>query len=513
VSAKTHPVGDCLISALDRPVFLGDLVEGVVTINLQGYIEGFNPAAERIFGYSVAEVIGKPVDILMPDFHIGNHHQYLVEYQKRGEGIVRGHVPKLGARHKDGSEFVVELGLSRIYVDGQEYFLGAVRSISDRQSAEQRTHDLARFPDENPNPVMRISADGQILYYNKPSQDLIDAWNTGPDELVPGWLSELVAECLKNDKAIEQEWEFHDSILFLVLAPVLSEQYVNIYIQDITQRKQAEEELLKHQEHLEAMVRERTEDLAIARDEALSANRAKSFFLANMSHELRTPLNAIIGYSEMLIEDAEADSQKTSVGDLQQIHKAGKHLLKLISDILDLSKIEAGHLKLNMERIDIAELVDEIRSTVLPLMQANENEFIVDCPPLGEMDADSTRLRQILLNLLSNAAKFTRDGQVLLVVNQLTEDGGWIQFIVKDSGIGLSEEQMASIFEPFTQADESIPSRFGGTGLGLAIARQFCRLMGGDITVSSQPGKGSSFTVCLPTNSSSQKSQNIAEAG
>ena len=363
---------------------------------------------------------------------------------------------------------------------------------------QQRTHDLARFPDENPNPVMRVNADGQILYYNKPSQELIDAWNAGLDKSAPEWLSELVTKGLKNGKTIEKEWEFYDSILFLVLAPVVSEQYVNIYFQDITQRKQAEKELLQHQEHLETMVRERTADLAVARDEALAANRAKSFFLANMSHELRTPLNAIIGYSEMLIEDAESDSPETSVGDLQQIRKAGKHLLQLISDILDLSKIEAGHLKLYLERLDITTLVDDVASTVLPMMQANHNEFSVECSLRSEIEADSTRLRQILLNLLSNAAKFTHDGQVTFTVKQEADDREWLQFIVKDNGIGLSDEQMASIFEPFTQADESIPSRFGGTGLGLAIARQFCRLMGGDITVSSQPGNGSSFVVRLP---------------
>lgn len=513
MSIKTQPVGDSQISALDLPVLLGDLVEGIITINLQGLIEGFNPAAERMFGYAIDDVIGKPVDILMPDSHIGSHHNYLAEYQKRGEGVVIGHVRELLARRKDGSAFVIELGLSRIKAGGQEYFLGAVRDTSGRQSAEQRIHDLARFPDENPNPVMRISADGLILYYNKPGQELIDAWQTALDKAAPVWLSGLVCESLKTGNTIEQELEFNGSILFMVLAPVVSEQYVNIYMQDISQRKLAEEELLKHQEHLEAMVRERTEDLAVARDDALAANRAKSFFLANMSHELRTPLNAIIGYSEMLIEDAETDSPKIRVEDLQQIRKAGKHLLTLISDILDLSKIEAGHLTLHMERLDIAMLLDEVYSTVLPMMQANHNEFSVECPSLGEMVTDSTRLRQILLNLLSNAAKFTRDGQITLSVNRVRDDKEWLQFIVKDSGIGLSNEQMASIFEPFTQADESIPSRFGGTGLGLAIARQFCRLMGGDISVSSQPGMGSSFTVHLPSDDMSQGSQKVTPVG
>jgi PAS domain S-box-containing protein len=498
VSEKNSPTGGCLISPLDLPLLLGDLVEGVVTINQAGVIEGFNPAAEQMFGYNSEDVIGKSVDLLMPESMMGNHQQYMDDYHRRGKGVVIGHVRELMGRRKDGTEFTLELGLSRITVGGQEHFLGAVRDVSGRKPVEKRIRDLARFPDENPNPVMRINADGRMLYFNEPSQELIDGWQTGLDKPVPEWLADLVKNGLVHGNVLEEEILFHDKVLFLVLSPVLDEGYANIYVQDITTRKKAEEELRAHRDLLEAKVKERTEDLAVARDEALAANQAKSTFLANMSHELRTPLNAIIGYSELLIEDVDSDLLGPHMKDLSQIRKAGKHLLGLISDILDLSKIEAGHMTLHLERVNVAALINDVCSTILPLIEVNNNKFVVDSPSIKEMMADSTRLRQVLYNLLSNAAKFTHDGEVRLAVTNEQDDGEWLKITVEDTGIGLSEGQKVSIFDPFTQADESISTNFGGTGLGLAIAREFCRMMDGDITVSSELGKGSKFVVRLP---------------
>lgn len=498
MSKKQTPAGGCLISSLDLPLLLGDLVEGVITINNKGLIEGFNPAAERMFGYNAEEVIGKTVDILMPASQSGGHGQFLKDYHQRGEGVVIGHVRELPARRKNGSEFSIELGLSRVQVGGEEFFLGAVRDVTGRQPVEQRIRDLARFPDENPNPVMRINFDGRILYFNSPSQELIDQWQTGLDKPAPEWLINLVKKGLHDGGTLEMEIPIKQQYLFLVLAPVLEENYVNVYAQDITKRKRAEEELQRHHDQLEVLVKERTEDLAVARDEALAASRAKSTFLANMSHELRTPLNAIIGYSEMLIEDERPGGENTHSDDLHQIRSAGKHLLSLISDILDLSKIEAGRMALSVEEADLTLLIDEVRSTVLPLMQANHNELVVDNPGVGKIKTDSTRLRQVLFNLLSNAAKFTHDGQVKLAVERKDNNGGWLWITVEDTGIGLTEEQINTIFEPFTQADDSITNKFGGTGLGLTISREFCRMMGGDITVSSQREKGSKFVVQLP---------------
>ncbi len=254
-----------------------------------------------------------------------------------------------------------------------------------------------------------------------------------------------------------------------------------------------------------------------AKEAAEAANRAKSTFLANMSHELRTPLNAIIGYSEMLEEQAEDESQEQYIPDLQKINSAGKLLLGLINDILDLSKIEAGKMTLYLEKFNLNNLVNETTNTIQPLIERNANTLIVHTDPeLGEMYGDQTKTRQCLFNLLSNASKFTKKGNVTLEVRRITTDEAagngdksMVVFKVSDTGIGMTSEQIEKLFQPFTQADASTTRHYGGTGLGLAITQRFCQMMGGSIKVSSEIGKGSTFAIQLPMEVKPLKTEEI----
>jgi signal transduction histidine kinase/CheY-like chemotaxis protein len=255
---------------------------------------------------------------------------------------------------------------------------------------------------------------------------------------------------------------------------------------DITELKERELEL-----------GELVDRLADARDEAMQATLAKSRFLANMSHELRTPLNAIIGYSEILQEDAADKGDKEPINDLRKIESAGRHLLGLINNILDLSKIEAGKMDVFIEDVDIQALVKEVLSIVQPLADKNENVIKVICPvDIGSFRSDQTKVKQCLLNLLSNANKFTSKGTLTLTVAR--EAGSGVCLRVSDTGVGMTKEQLGRLFEAFSQADASTTKRFGGTGLGLAITKHFCTALGGDVTVESTPGTGSTFTIRLP---------------
>lgn len=309
-------------------------------------------------------------------------------------------------------------------------------------------------------------------------------------------------------------------------ARIAAEQYAK---QELVRSNQKLEE---YSETLELKVEQRTAELARAMQEsqdartaAEEANLAKSQFLANMSHELRTPLNAIIGYSEMLQEEAIDLDYADSIPDLKKIHTAGKHLLELINDILDLSKIEAGKMSLYLETIDIALLLDSVVTTIQPMIEKKNNSLHVQTnSTLSTLYADQTKVRQILFNLLSNASKFTEQGQISLKVESVSVQahqspdmaehmlppGEWLVFEINDTGIGMNAEQMVGLFQAFMQADPSTTRKYGGTGLGLAISKRFCRMMGGDIAVKSVVGEGTTFTVHLPTVVKPQLQEKIA---
>jgi signal transduction histidine kinase/CheY-like chemotaxis protein len=256
------------------------------------------------------------------------------------------------------------------------------------------------------------------------------------------------------------------------------------------------------------------ETLTAARDQAEAMSRTKSSFLANMSHELRTPLNAIIGLTDMMVTNAPRFGTEKAAEPLRRVHRAGEHLLDLINQVLDLSKIEAGKLDLNMEAVKISPLIDEVVGTTRGLAEQNKNHLIVECPPdIAPLLIDPLRLRQILLNLLSNACKFTKDGEVSLHVTPVSVEGrNWVDFAVADTGIGMTLEQVNNLFEEFVQADQTTARKYGGTGLGLAITRKLCRMMGGDVLVTSEIGKGSTFVARLPTGPAAATAEQPAGA-
>jgi signal transduction histidine kinase len=234
------------------------------------------------------------------------------------------------------------------------------------------------------------------------------------------------------------------------------------------------------------------------------ASENKSQFVSSMSHELRTPLNAIIGITEMMVTNAARFGTEKALEPLQRVNRAGTHLLGLINQVLDLSKIEAGKLELNPQTVQLAPLIDEVIGTARQLADQNKNRLTTEVPDdLGSLTIDPMRLRQVLFNLLSNACKFTKQGEVKLRARRVRNGRDWIELVVSDTGIGMTPEQQAKLFEEFSQADKTTAQRFGGTGLGLAINRKLSRMMGGDVTVTSEPGKGSVFTVRLPASGNS----------
>lgn len=486
---------------------LRSIGDAVITTDTQGRITFINRVAEGLTGWTQTEAQGVASDIV---FHIINEHsREIVESpitHVLREGTIAGLANHTILIAKDGREIPIDDSGAPIH-DRNGNIAGVVlvfRDISERKASENAIqHSAERYRsliDATSQIVWTNSAEGE-MHGEQPGWSHFTGQTFGeyqgygwasavhPDDrayAVKEWRKAVTARAVYE---VEQRVRRYDGVYrqFAVRGvPVLNangsiREWVGVHT-DITERKLAEAELVR------------------AKEVAEIANRTKSQFLANMSHELRTPLNAVIGYSEMLQEEAEDLGQSSFVPDLEKIHGAGKHLLTLINDILDLSKIEAGKMELFLETFDLATMVGDVVTTIQPLVDKNGNQLVVHCEPnLGMMRADLTKLRQNLFNLLSNASKFTESGTVQLDVNREAIDGKEMAtFRVADSGIGISAEQQTRLFEPFQQADASTTRRFGGTGLGLAITRRFCQLMGGDIAVQSQSGKGSAFTMHIP---------------
>jgi PAS domain S-box-containing protein len=482
------------------------VIDGIITITDKGLVDSFNYAATKIFGYSADEVIGQNVKILMPEPFHSEHDGYLHHHKTTGEKKIIGIGREVVGQRKDGSTFPLDLAVSDFTIDGQRFFLGIIRDLSERQ----RTQDELAKVQSKLQGVFNSVIDGVIIIDAK---GVIDAFNPAAEDIFRFSEEEVLGENVKmlmpepyrsghdgylnnhlttGEKKIigigrEVSGRCKDGTVFpmdLAVSPMQisgKPMFVGL-VRNITERKQHEK------------------DIKLAKLTAESANRMKSEFLANMSHELRTPLNAIIGYSEMLREDAEDEGNTQTMDDLNKICTSGNHLLKLINDVLDLAKIEAGRVELIHEKVAVFPLVQEIAMVIQHQMHNNNNRFEIVCDEdIGDITGDEGRLRQILFNLLSNAAKFTIKGLVTLgVKREGQQDKQQLTFTVSDTGIGMTPEQVGKVFIPFVQADASTTRQFGGTGLGLAICKDICEIMGGHIEAQSEAGKGSTFTVRIP---------------
>jgi PAS domain S-box-containing protein len=504
---------DDLLRLSDRVThILESTTEAYVGLNDDWVVTYYNRQAENLFQVMRDEVVGTPLKHCLPEVA----RAFLPRFQHS----LNNELPLSFESFYAPSERWIEVQ-TYPHADGLSIFF---RDITERHRTDnllrQRELHLRTLLNNMLDAVMTIDSHGIVQSFNTAAEQI-----TGylANEVVGRNLREFAFDIMSGSEG-EDLWEFlgmekamgtgrryemeitHRSGRRFPAEVSLGGMEIGsnwsfiITLRDISEKKQAEAELIAHRHHLEELVRDRTRDLMIARDQADQANRTKTVFLANMSHELRTPLNAIIGYGELLQETAEARSSAVVSGDLGKILLAGRHLLTLINNVLDLSKIEAGKQEMHLEPFNIRALLDEIASTVMPMMKKNGNHLGVTCAEeVRTMVADAMWVRQSLLNLLANAAKFTQNGRVGVDVKlYASEAQPMVQFVVSDTGIGMSRMQQAKLFKAFHQVDAKISAQYGGSGLGLAISQQLCRTMGGDITVESEPGRGSIFTLTLP---------------
>ncbi|MBT5469642.1 MAG: PAS domain S-box protein, partial [Nitrospina sp.] len=501
------------------------IVDSVVAINQRGIIQAVNPAVEKVFGYCPKELIGKNVKILMPEPYFSEHDGYLQNYLRTGEKKIINLVREVTGLHKNGSLFSMELSVSESFTDDERVFVGVLRNISERKATEKAIESANRERNLILNSagegIYGLDIKGMTTFVNPAACKILgyteeELLGTGqhitihhsyPDGThYPKDKCPIYAAFRDGKMHAESEevfWHKNGSPIPVeyLSTPIYDEEKIVgavVTFTDITARKASEKELQQAYNKLETRIEERTQQLNQAKELAEHHNQAKSEFLSRMSHELRTPMNAILGFAQIMEEsrkDPLPDSHKSRT---HQILKAGNHLLELINEILDLSRIEAGKISVSLEPINIAELSTDVINVIRPLAEKYQIQLIdkISMHDNIYIQADKTRLKQVLLNLLSNGIKYNRkEGSVTLCLEKPLN--GNIKVQITDTGMGIAPENLVRIFEPFDRLGAE-NSEIEGTGIGMAISKKLIELMNGNIEVDSTLGKGSQFSVSLP---------------